>query len=172
MTSRPLSALDAIQGIVFSPWTYRLVRWSLGVVFVAAGALKLADPAALAEIIARYHLVPAVLVSPVAWGLPVLEVVAGLGLVADLRWALGAVGGMLTLFALVLYYGALQGLDIDCGCFSSRELAEHGSLWMALYRDLVMLAGAAFLCLWRHSSRSRLARYGWRYRLQLAKEEL
>jgi uncharacterized membrane protein YphA (DoxX/SURF4 family) len=141
-------------------------------VFVVAGAQKLADPAALAEIIARYHLVPAVLVPQVAWGLPILEVVAGLGLVADLRWSLGAVSGMLALFALVLYYGALQGLDIDCGCFSSRELAEHGSLWMALYRDLVMLAGAVFLYLWRRLGRSRLARRGWRYRLQLAKEEL
>lgn len=56
---------------------------------------------------------------------------------------------LLVMFAVVLWFGALQGLDIDCGCFSSSDLAEHDSLRQALHRDLIMLAMAAYLYLWR-----------------------
>lgn len=141
--------MRSLRHIVISPWTYRLVRASLGLVFVWAGALKLADPEAFAAIISVYDLVPDALLVPVAIGLPVLEVIAGLGMIFDVRGSLGTIFGLLVMFVIVLWFGILKDLDIDCGCFSLSELKEHDTLMSALYRDLVMIAGVLYLLWWR-----------------------
>lgn len=143
-------------------WLYLAVRLGLSLVFVYAGAVKLMDPGGFAEIIVRYDMLPMALVPYAAIGLPALEVVTGLGLALDARLCLGAVTAMLLMFAVVLWFGVLKGLEIDCGCFSADELAEHDSLRQALHRDLFMLAGAAYLYIWRWFNRRALVRRGWR----------
>ena len=135
--------------VLISPWPYRVVRVVLGVVFVWAGSVKLADPEGFAEIISSYELVPETLLLVVAVGLPVLEVFAGLGLVFDIRGSLVTILGLLALFVFVLWFGILKDLDIDCGCFSPTDLAEHMTLRQAMYRDFVMMAGAFYLFWWR-----------------------
>jgi hypothetical protein len=69
---------------------------------------------------------------------------------------------MLVLFAGVLWFGVLKGLEIDCGCFSPAEVAEHDGLRQALYRDLGLLAVAAYLYLWRLWPRLAGLASGWR----------
>ncbi|MBI5524476.1 MAG: hypothetical protein HY910_17765 [Desulfarculus sp.] len=138
-------------------WLYLLPRLGLGLVFVWAGAVKLLDIHAFGVVLARHALLPEALLLPAAVGLPLLEVVAGLGLMAGVRGGLTLVSGLLVLFAGVLWFGVLRGLEIDCGCFSPGELAQHDGLRQALYRDLAMLAVAAHLYLWRwrhHPSRA------------------
>jgi hypothetical protein len=132
-------------------WAYRLVRWSLAGVFLAAGGDKLLRPEALALIIGDYGLLPEIWVAPVSIALPVVEIVAGAGLIFDARGSLSMITGLLILFAAVLGYGIWLGLDTDCGCFGPGDLEAdvyHG-LRPALYRDLVMIAGVAFLHYWR-----------------------
>jgi uncharacterized membrane protein YphA (DoxX/SURF4 family) len=143
--------LAVAKRILISPWPYRMIRFVLGVVFVWAGLAKLADPEGFAEIISVYELVPESMLVPVAVGLPVLEVVAGLGLVFDVQGSLSIILGLLTLFVFVLWFGILRDLDIDCGCFSPTDLAEHMTLRQAMYRDFVMLAGALYLFWWRRT---------------------
>jgi uncharacterized membrane protein YphA (DoxX/SURF4 family) len=123
----------------------------LGVIFVWAGLVKLSDPESFAEIISAYELVPEALLGPVAIGLPSLEVAAGIGLILDVRGSLGAVFGLLMMFVVVLWFGILKDLNIDCGCFSPADLAEHGTLWAAMYRDLAMMAAVAYLFWWRRA---------------------
>jgi len=149
--------------LALPPWSYPLLRWALGAVFLYAGAVKLADPAGFAEVIARYGLLPPALTPWAAIGLPALEAAAGLGLALDLRGSLGVVAALLLLFAGVLWRGVLAGLAVDCGCFSPGELAEHDALRRALYRDLVMLAAAAYLYLWRWTRRGQRGPAGWRH---------
>ncbi|MBI4800777.1 MAG: DoxX family protein [Desulfarculus sp.] len=134
-------------------WPYLLPRLGLGLVFVWAGAVKLLDIQAFGVVLARYSFLPEALLPPAAVGLPLMEVVAGLGLMAGVRGSLSLITGMLALFAGVLWFGVLQGLEIDCGCFSPDELASHDGLRQALYRDLAMLAVAAHLYIWgwRHA---------------------
>jgi len=163
---------SGLRGIFFSPWAYRLLRWALAAVFVYAGAVKLSDPAAFASVIARYGMLPEALVPWAALGLPALEVLAGLGLALDLKGSLAAVSLLLALFAGVLWWGVLAGLDIDCGCFSPGELAEHDALRQALYRDLLMLAAAAYLYLWRWQRRGGRAARGWRFVYQTTRKEV
>jgi uncharacterized membrane protein YphA (DoxX/SURF4 family) len=164
--------LADVQKRLFSPWLYRLARWALGAVFVYAGTVKLMDPGGFATVISRYGMAPEFLIPVAALGLPTLELVAGAGLLLDLKGSLSAIFAMLLLFAAVLWFGALNGLDIDCGCFSSSELAEQDSLRQALHRDLIMLAAAVYLYLWRWRRREAREAVGWRYVYQSNSREV
>jgi rhodanese-related sulfurtransferase/uncharacterized membrane protein YphA (DoxX/SURF4 family) len=141
--------MQGLTNIVASVWTYRSIRVCLGIIFVWAGVAKLLDLEAFAHVISAYELVPEKFLASVAIGLPVLELIAGFGLIFDVRGSLSIVLGLLLMFAFVLWFGILNDLDIDCGCYSARELKEHGALRSALYRDLGMIAGALYLFGWR-----------------------
>lgn len=109
------------------------------------------NPVTFALLIQAYGLVPDVLLLPLAVLLPALEVLAGIGLLFDVRGSLGVVTALLILFIAILGYGLWMGLDVDCGCFGPEDPeaeAFHG-LRSSLYRDLAMLAGVVFLYFWR-----------------------
>ena len=136
--------------------THLLPRLFLGGLFLWSGAIKLADPKAFAEVVARYDLVPEPLLPVVAIGLPLLEVLAGLATALNRRGGLESVVAMLLLFIAVLWFGILHDLDIDCGCFSSAELGEQDGLRQAFVRDWLLLALALYLLYVRHRhNRSR-----------------
>lgn len=138
-------------------WAYRAIRVFLGAVFFYAGAVKISDPHAFADLISSYRLVPGPLLPIVAVGLPLFEMAAGLALAFDIKGSLASVAGLLLMFCLVLNYGILSGMDVDCGCFSTDELAELGALKKAFIRDLAMLFSVAVLYAFRlaHGRRPR-----------------
>lgn len=124
----------------------RAVRWVLAGIFVYSGSFKLLDPLRFAEIIAGFGLLPEVLIYPLAVLLPVVELIAGIGLVFALRGSLQAIAVMLVMFIAVLLSGIHLGLDIDCGCFGPEdpEQASKG-LKAALDRDAMMMAAVLFI---------------------------
>ena len=136
---------------------YRLLRWLLGIVFFYSGANKLISPQSFAVLIDAYGLVPEMVLMPVALLLPALEVIAGIGLMVDIRGSLAVIGGLLVLFVAILGTGILMGLDVDCGCFGpdDPEAEAFHDLRPALYRDLAMLAAVAWLYGWRYHARIR-----------------
>lgn len=144
-------------------WLYRLLRWGIAFLFIWSGAAKLLDPDTFAVIIHEYRLLPLSLVRPVAYGLPALELLAGLALAFDLRCGLAAVTALMALFIAVLLYGLWHGLDVDCGCFGmyDPETSLYGKLKPALYRDLLMLLVIAFL--YRSRQQGVVIRSGWRF---------
>ncbi len=111
--------LNFTKKFVSSPLPYITVRLILGSVFVYAGVVKILDPKAFASIISQYGLVPESLLVPVAIGLPLVEILAGLGLIFNIRGSLPTIFGLLVMFIFVLWYGILQELNIDCGCFTT-----------------------------------------------------
>jgi len=131
---------------IFLPSPQRLVRFSLGSVFIYAGFSKLLDPKAFARVLSQYDLIPESLLAPVSIGLPALEFLAGLGLIFAIRGSLSIIFGLLITFVIVLWYGILNNLNIDCGCFSPDEIKGYTSLRHALYRDIVMIAATIYLC--------------------------
>jgi uncharacterized membrane protein YphA (DoxX/SURF4 family) len=144
-------------------WTYRLLRWCLGAVFIYAGSLKLLDPGVFAVLIEAYGIVPEGLLMPVAVVLPMIEVAAGIGLLFDIHGSLAAVTALLLLFVAILGYGIHMGLDVDCGCFGPEDLeakAFHG-LRTSLYRDMLMIAVVAALYGWRRYRAVRPAKMRW-----------
>jgi len=131
--------------ILLSPWLHRLIRFALGSVFVYSGFIKLMDPKAFAKAISQYDILPESLLAPFAIGLPALEFLAGLGLIFAVRGSLSIIFSLLIMFVIVLWYGVLNNLYIDCGCFSPEELKNHEGLWHAFYRDIVMIFAVVYL---------------------------
>jgi uncharacterized membrane protein YphA (DoxX/SURF4 family) len=126
-----------------------IIRFLVGGLFIASGALKLLDPAAFAWNIYQYGLVPRPLIDPLAVSLPAVEIVAGVGLVTSRRWSYGAIAVMLVMFMALLGYALINGLHVDCGCFGPGEPGPAG-LRSALLRDAVMLTGLAVSWRFRH----------------------
>jgi len=128
---------------------YHALRLGLAVIFILAGLLKLRDPGAFAHAIAQYDLVPIGVIPVLAIGLPAVELLAGLGLMLDLKGSLAVIAGLMLFFVGVLGYAIVNDLDIDCGCFTLEELRERTTVKQAFFRDLIMLAAIALLHQWR-----------------------
>lgn len=126
---------------------YQFCRWALGIIFIYAGGTKLPEPEIFTVLIEAYGIVPDALLMPVAIGLPLLEVIAGIGILFELRGSLALITGLLVLFIAILGYGIRMGLDVDCGCFGPGDPeaeAFHG-LRLSLFRDFFMMALVIFL---------------------------
>ena len=107
-------------------WLYHGLRLSLAGIFIYAGLIKLLDPRAFAHAIAQYDLGPEGLLPLVAVGLPALELLAGIGLIFEVRGSLTIIAVLLLIFLVILGYAVWHNLDIDCGCFTADELdAQH-----------------------------------------------
>jgi uncharacterized membrane protein YphA (DoxX/SURF4 family) len=138
-------------------WLSILTRLGLGIVFIYAGVVKLSAPKAFARIISQYDLIPDSLLPLAAIGLPTLEVLAGIGVILAVRGSLSLLFSLLVFFVIILWYGILSNLDVDCGCFSAEDLKSQAGLWQAFYRDWIMIGAALFLYLsrWLQSGSKR-----------------
>jgi uncharacterized membrane protein YphA (DoxX/SURF4 family) len=137
----------SINKLFRSTWPSLIIRFILGSVFIYAGFAKIIDPRAFSKIISHYDIIPEILLAPVAIGLPVIELLAGIGLMFNVRGSLPVILALLIAFTILIGYGIHNNLNIDCGCFSPEETTDQNNLKAAFYRDLVMLAGAALLFL-------------------------
>lgn len=127
------------------------LRFILGQLFILASFDKILHPAAFADAVANYQILPGALVAPVAVLLPWVELVCGLALVLKVlvRGAGLILLILMTVFLAALGYNLWRGLDVACGCFSSDPLGEphvllslirDGALWIMA---VVVLAGAS-----------------------------
>jgi putative oxidoreductase len=130
------------------------LRWALGLLFLVAGALKLASPALFTTDIANYLLFPT-LAPLLATTLPAIEIVVGGALLAlGVPWRRAAAlcaAGLMLVFTIAASSAFARGIDIACGCFGS----ESGPIgWLTLARDIGLLAVAvAVLALDREAPR-------------------
>jgi uncharacterized membrane protein YphA (DoxX/SURF4 family) len=125
------------------------MRLLLGGIFAAAGVGKLVDPRAFARIISAYGLLPEELLVPAAIGIPAIELLAGLGLLFNVRGSLTTICGLLACFLFVLGYAIWKNLDVDCGCFSQLEIHARNRLRAAFLRDLGLMAASFYLMAWQ-----------------------
>jgi uncharacterized membrane protein YphA (DoxX/SURF4 family) len=136
----------------------------LGGVWVAAGVLKLPDPAGALRAVRAYRLLPEAVVAPVAFGLPVVEIGIGLALLAGVTVQLAAVssGVLLAVFIVAVVSAWVRGLQIDCGCFGGYGEVTAGRTTYAsdVLRDAVLLAVALALARWPHTRLALLDRAG------------
>jgi len=125
----------------FQWFLYHLVRLSLALVFVYAGAVKVQDVVAFAGHVAAYQILPYAMNYLVAATLPYVEFLAGVLLLLNVRVrpALVVIGGMTLIFMVALVSVLLRGLDIDCGCFDPAG-GQDVSAGMALLRDVGLMA--------------------------------
>ena len=116
-----------------------LLRFILGQLFILASFDKILHPAAFAQAVANYQILPGALVAPVAVVLPWVELICGLALVLKLavRGAALVLLVLMSVFLAALAYNLYRGLDIACGCFSSDPIGEPHVL-LSLVRDIAL----------------------------------
>jgi uncharacterized membrane protein YphA (DoxX/SURF4 family) len=126
-------------------WAGLLARLVTGGVWIAAGAVKLPDPAQSVDAVRAYQLLPASVVEPVGQLLPVVEIVVGATLVLGLLTRGSAVASALLFTAFIIGIVSVwaRGITIDCGCFGGGgydpdaasqypwEIARDGALLLA-----------------------------------------
>jgi putative oxidoreductase len=124
-------------------WVILLIRWIVGGAFIAAGVLKILDPAQFSASIANYRVLPHELNNLVAITLPWVEVIAGLALVGGLwpRSAAFVITGMTAMFAVLIVSALARGLNITCGCFGTVGGTNVGLQNLAIDSTLLVMAG-------------------------------
>ncbi len=121
-------------------------RFILGGVFVYASFDKILHPAAFAEAVYNYQILPDGLINLTAIVLPCLELVLGIFLIINF-WMLGTV--VMSNLILMTFIGALlfnmaRGLNINCGCFSTTAVESSMNI-LTVLRDTSFLAVAVYL---------------------------
>ena len=119
-------------------------RLVLGFVFAFASLHKILFPASFAEAIYLYQVMPDVTINAIAITLPWIELVAALLIVGSRSFKKAAalvILGMLVVFTAAITFNILRGLDVACGCFSSK--ADEVIGWGNVARNLgyMFLAG-------------------------------
>ncbi|MFI7446871.1 MauE/DoxX family redox-associated membrane protein [Nonomuraea sp. NPDC049714] len=101
------------------PWVTTVARLVLGGVLIAAGGLKIGNPADSVVAVRAYELLPEQVATAAGYGLPIVEVVVGVLLIVGLMTRVAAVIAALLMFAFVfgIAWAWAHGLRIDCGCF-------------------------------------------------------
>jgi uncharacterized membrane protein YphA (DoxX/SURF4 family) len=131
------------------PWLGTVARLVVGGVLIAAGLLKLPDPAGSVRAVRAYDLLPEAVVPTVGHGLPIFEVCVGVLLVIGLGTRIvAALAGLLMLaFVVGISSAWARGLQIDCGCFGGGGYAANATKkypW-EIARDVGLLAASGLL---------------------------
>ena len=126
-----------------------LARVALGGVMLVAGVLKVTKPEVSARAVQAYQLLPFDLATYVGYGLPILEVVLGLLLVAGLftRASAALAGVLLVAFIIGIASAWARGLSIDCGCFGEGGTIDPSATRYLeeILRDVGLVLCAAWL---------------------------
>jgi uncharacterized membrane protein YphA (DoxX/SURF4 family) len=140
-------------------WITVVVRVVLAAVLGYAGYAKFSEPPGLRDLaVSAYRIVPDALVSPIAVGLPVLEMALAAMILLGFATRLMAVcvGLLFVVFIAGIISAWARGLSIDCGCFGGGGQVGRGHTHylQEILRDSGLLVLAAWLAVF---PRGRLA---------------
>ena len=141
-----------------------LARIVLAVTFIWAAWHKIINPADFALTVATYQILPLALINLQAIGLPWVELIIGVMLLAGIwtRESTSVTVGMNLMFIAAILITLYRGDEIMCGCFASADMG-HQIGWDLVFRDLGLIgvgtyliwAGPRWLALDRFLSRRR-----------------
>jgi len=135
----------------------QVARWTLGVVFVFAGALKIAHPGDFHSDLLAYDVgFSDTFLRWVAIAFPWLELFGGGALIADV-WR-ETTGPLIVVMCLVfigmLGQAVIRGLDLRCGCFGTGGTGWLDRPVVALVRASLLLVLSLFVAT-RHASETQ-----------------
>jgi uncharacterized membrane protein YphA (DoxX/SURF4 family) len=135
------------------PWLATAARLVLGGVWLVAGATKITDLDASVRAVRAYRLLPETAAQVVGAGLPVVELLLGVLLIAGagVRAAAAVSTVLMAAFVVGIASAWARGLRIDCGCFGTGgDLApgQEPSYGVELVRDAALTALALLLVRW------------------------
>jgi uncharacterized membrane protein YphA (DoxX/SURF4 family) len=134
----------------YQEWISLVVRVALAVIMGAAGYAKFSEAAPLQKLaVSSYQILPDGMVTPVAFGLPVLEMVLAAMILLGFATRVMAVcvGLLFIVFIAGIISAWARGLSIDCGCFGGGGSVGKGQTHYLreILRDLGFLVLAAWL---------------------------
>ncbi len=123
----------------------KTTRIALALVFLAAAPQKILDPAAFADGVAAYMILPDALINFTALTLPWLELVVAALLLcrAWMKPTLFLANTMLAVFMAALVSAKLRGIDLSCGCFTSTPATSDEMTWYIVRDGLLLALGLA-----------------------------
>lgn len=129
-------------------------RMILGIVFIYASWDKIIHPAAFAEAIGNYHVLPLGLENITGLIMAWLELLVGLclisGIMVDGAAIMSAI--MMIIFILAISQALARGIDIECGCFSVSEEGGAKVGFRRLFEDFLYL-GFSLVIIYRTEKR-------------------
>jgi uncharacterized membrane protein YphA (DoxX/SURF4 family) len=120
------------------PFVGLAIRVTAGLVWLVAGAAKLADLEHFRVQVEAYRVVPGGLEAAFAYALPFVEIGIGLYLTVGLliRGTAALSCLLMALFVVAMVQARLRGLVLDCGCFGA--LARQPIGWWTIARDVAL----------------------------------
>ena len=146
-----------MRKLLDNPTLILILRLAVAGIFFYAAFGKIIDPAAFAKNVNNYHILPAFLVNIVAFGLPMAEVLAALGILFGVWGRASAllINLMLVVFTIALIVAIAKGVNINCGCFTQNPDVKT-NLLLDVGRDLLFIILAAPLLF------TRARGFGWK----------
>jgi protein-disulfide isomerase/uncharacterized membrane protein YphA (DoxX/SURF4 family) len=135
------------------PWLGLALRLLLGIVFIVAGTQKVGDPSSFVRATRAYQVLPDWLARATGYGLPYLEIAAGVLIVLGIatRVAAAALSILLVGFLIGIIQASARGLQIECGCFGGGgkvAAGQNASYTWDILRDAGLLIAAVYLIVW------------------------
>ncbi len=132
------------------PWATTVARVALAGVLFWAGWVKFTEPPALQrQAVEAYELLPSGAAGAVGYGLPVLEMVLALLLLAGFATRFTAIASavLMAVFIAGIVSAWARGLTIDCGCFGGGGQVSAGQTryLQEILRDIGFLALAVWI---------------------------
>jgi uncharacterized membrane protein YphA (DoxX/SURF4 family) len=129
------------------PFLGLAIRVTAGLVWLVAGAAKIAHLEQFRVQVEAYRVVPDGLEAAFAYALPFLEVGIGLYLLVGLfvRGTAALSCLLMALFVVAMVQARLRGLVLDCGCFGA--LARQPIGWWTIARDVALGVPALLMLL-------------------------
>lgn len=137
-------------------WVARVI---LAIVFGVAGIAKLMDREGARRALTGFG-VSAVLAAPLAWALPIVEILVAVALLPLATAWLGGIGALilLTIFLLGISVNLIKGNAPDCHCFG--QLHSEPVSWSVFARNLLLALIAALIAV-RGKDNAGLSAVGW-----------
>lgn len=103
-----------------------LAKIILALLFLVAGAIKIADPAAFSASIASFKILPECLIPITAFTVPPLEILCAIGLFHPKTEGacLFILCALCACFAILYGQALVRGFTPDCGCFGKNPLLK------------------------------------------------
>lgn len=135
------------------PWvtvSSLIARLVLAGIWIVSGALKVGDHLQTVVAVRAYAVVPEAMVEPIAYMLPILEILLGVFLLLGIknRWMGIASALVFTLFIIMIIQAWARGFQIDCGCFGGGgydPTANTITYLTEIARDLIFMVFAVWL---------------------------
>ena len=139
-------------------WVFNLLcRLAVGGVFVVASLGKLIDPVQFLGAVDQYQILPHFALPFFAAGLPAVEMICGLSIIAGFQVRANAllICGMMGMFIVAMVSAIFRHIYLDCGCFDL--FGESGSPvgWNTVARDSIILLPALWLLFVRPGDKTR-----------------